>query len=155
MGDPSWEAPVSTTLSSGRLVPQRQGVSQPWSCHAGQAHWGRAGPEVEGAPSMKPGGPPGRSSGEVWQQALGGKLGGRWRGRACKGCWCCPCCTAGLMKDYPTDKVSHFPISSLTTGVPWASSGYWFRLGALKAVARFNPWSGTRDSTSHMAQPEK
>ena len=104
---------------------------------------------------MKPGGPPGRSSGEVWQQALGGKLGGRWRGRACKGCWCCPCCTAGLMKDYPTDKVSHFPISSLTTGVPWASSGYWFRLGALKAVARFNPWSGTRDSTSHMAQPEK
>lgn len=54
-------------------------MSQPWSCHAhctGQAHWCRAGPEVEGAPSIKPGGPPGRSSGEVWQQALSGEPGG-------------------------------------------------------------------------------
>ena len=79
-GDPSWEAAVSATLlPRGGSVPRRQGVSQPWSCHAhcaGQAHWCRAGPEVEGAPSIKPGGLPGRSSGEVWQQALGGGLGG-------------------------------------------------------------------------------
>ena len=47
------------------------------------------------------------------------------------------------MKDDPTDKVSRFPISSLTTGVPWASRSYWFGLGALKAVAQFNPWLGT------------
>lgn len=79
-GDPSWKHLCWLHFSSWRLVPRRQGVSQPWSCCTGQAHWGRAGPEVEGASSMKLGGPPGRSSGEVWQQALGGKLGGWWWG---------------------------------------------------------------------------
>lgn len=143
-GDPSWKHLCWLHFSSWRLVPRRQGVSQPWSCCTGQAHWGRAGPEVEGAPSMKLGGPPGRSSGEVWQQALGGKLGGLVvGGRACKGCWCHPCCTAGLKKDDPTDKVSHFLTSSLTKGVPWASHGYRFRLGTIKAVAQFSPWLGT------------
>lgn len=143
-GDPSWEAPVSATLLLLEVDPSEAGcipamVLLRWTGSLGQG-WTRGGGgsihEAGRSSRQKQWG--GLAAGPGWE--AGGLVVG---GRACKGCWCHPCCTAGLTKDDPTDKVSHFLTSSLTTGVPWASHGYRLRLGTLKAVAQFSPWSGT------------